>query len=350
MKLKNIFVLIVSLPIFISFGCGQQQPAASSGIGALLASEMASSPVQNMVVWTVNEQGEKRSYWVRGSRAGLEIIAARDGVVMPWNQTAWLLEETEIDVQLCDCRAWELLQFQGDCPLAVDPAHRPRISLVNLTTEQKIALLPLHEPDLETQPLAGEILSFTNLVASLGNYLFLLNKEQTKTCDGASIPQADEILIFDLENQKFATLLGDEEQEKLKHAEQTTAFEQVRSELLSDMRGPNDLALTGITPWYNDKNELRITYGFTARASFDTKGDPQAPQSSYSQLIEVQSASIPRALLPYSAVPAIVRVFAATAPAMNRARIGGWFPVMGAPDEIAALLSAFAKAPADKPD
>jgi hypothetical protein len=308
---------------------------------------MESSPVHDAVIWTQDDQGERQSHWVRGSRAGMQLIATRPGLIMPWNQTVWMYHASVIDVPLCDCRAWEVLEFQGECPVAEEPGQRVRVTLEDLSTPKQVDLLPVEDFDEQDRARLGEISADTRPIASLGKYLFLLNREQGRTCEGVSRSWSDELLVVDLETQSFTSLLSDEELEQVEQVEQVAALDHMRSDLLGHIKAPGDLELFGVMPSFNGQSELTITYHFTALSSFEAEVGAPTSQSRYVQSIAVPAKSIPRALVPYGTVWPIVRAFAISVGSNDRIQIGGWFPIIGTPDELNALLRVFA---GDDPD
>ncbi|MCP4599605.1 MAG: hypothetical protein GY847_03540 [Proteobacteria bacterium] len=297
----------------------------------------ALTPIQNAVVWTTDETGQRISYWLRGNASRIEFVAARANLVIPSQEALWSWEETEIPVPLCDCNAWQIQKFEGDCPEAEDPAYRMHVQLVDRISEEEIELYPEPDIHMEEQFELKEYSSEIIPIASVGPYLFARYDEQGQNCSSDRSSQSSSFIVFDLVSRSTVEIINVEEQEKIEESERETAFELIRADRLAAVRNASDLELLAIEPRYNVGLNLIVSYRFGVEAVHDVSDKTWS--TTYSGSVLVPAATLPAKLVPFTLPPAVAHAFALGTPT---AEYRGWNIVVGSEEQVSKLLTAFA--------
>jgi hypothetical protein len=292
-------------------------------------------PVQNAIVWTIDEKGQTASYWLRGNAVRIEYAGARADLVIPLDGALWKWRETEKLKPLCDCDAWRIDDWQGECPEKEDPASIVEVDMVDLVSSNETALYrPLRaglESDFQLSELSVEI----SPAASVGPYLFVKYKEEGDFCRTDRAYLNEGYFVFDLKNGETIEILSDADKEKIKASEQRPASNSAQGKPGSagDLSG---LDLLAVEPRYDAAFNLRVFYMFGAKSAGE-RADT-ANQISYSESVSAQGETIPEALAPFAVPPAVVNAFAKGAFGVYP---GGWSLVAGSDEQLAHIWTAF---------
>ena len=173
------------------------------------------------------------------------------------------------------------------------------------------------------------------VTASVGPYLFIRSSEEIMACGAAHNSWSSRFTVFDVAGRETVEILTDEERAVILEEEQTAAFNEVRTDNLVTVDRPEDLDLTTIKPGLLPGVGLTIHYQFTADSSF---ADSDDNWGSYSRSVIVPARNFPEALSPYAALPPAMSTFAFFS---GDIQLGGWIPITGEGDQIAALAKAF---------
>ncbi len=326
--------VIENLPIFTA------RSAKSSGktqqLLLLTILDAAETPVYNAMYWTTNDAGEQTSYWLRGNALQVEFVAARADLVIPWKKTLWLLEKTETPLSLCDCDAWKINRFEGECPETDDDALETVVLLVDRMSGQEIQLFSSAETMRDAPFEFSEYHAEATPIGSVGPYLFMQYNEQGRGCMDEHQYQSSEFVVFDLETMTVADILSGVEKERIVEKEQGVAFRQMQADDLADVSHASDLDLVAIEPRYSQSAGLTVTYRFAADAVHDNEEGTW--HSDFTGSVLVPADRVPISLQPFIIPPAVVSVFAS---GIQGTRQSGWSIIAGSPEEISGLWNAF---------
>ncbi len=306
---------------------------AAVAVGAALA--IVNEPTQDVVIWTMDREDRITSHWLRGNRFGAVILASREGLLFPMADGIWEIETRTIDLPLCDCDTWTDDGMEGPCPKSDETATGETIVLVNLRNDEELSPLPLVE-SMDEEGLVYTDHSFgAAVIASVGPYLFIRSSEEVLACGAAHNSWSSQFTVFDVAGRETVEILTDEERARILEEEQTSAFNGIRSDNLVNVDRPEDLELTTIKPGLLPGVGLTIHYQFTADSSF---ADSDDNWGSYSRSVIVPARNFPEALAPYAALPPAMSTFAVFS---DDLRLGGWIPITGEGEQIAAIAKAF---------
>ncbi|MCP4674054.1 MAG: hypothetical protein GY854_00740 [Deltaproteobacteria bacterium] len=295
----------------------------------------AQTPVQNAMYWTTNDAGDQISYWLRGNALQVGFVATRADLVIPWRNALWFLEETETPLTLCDCTAWKINNFEGECPETDGDAFGIAIHLVDRISGEEVQLLSSAETS--NAPFRfSEYHAEATPIASVGPYLFMQYKEKGEGCRDNRQYQSSEFLVFSLETMEVVDILSSAEEEQIAEKEQIVAFEQIQADELAAVRHASDLGLVAIEPRYSQSAALSVTYRFATDAVHDS--DEGTWHADFTGSVLVPAVGVPISLQPFIIPPAVVSVFASGIPGTRQS---GWSIIAGSPEEISGLWNAF---------
>ncbi len=334
------YVLIFLSAALLHPGCGSRSPSsqgdsteAAVAVGAALA--IVNEPTQDVLIWTMDREDRITSHWLRGNRFGAVILASREGLLFPMTDGIWEIETRTIDLPLCDCETWTDDGMEGPCPVSDETATGEIIVLVNLRNGEELFPVPLAETTDEEDPAFTDHSFAAAVIASVGPYLFIRSSEEILACGAAHNSWSSQFTVFDVAGRQTVEIITDEERAEIMKEEQTSAFNEIRSDNLVTVDRPEDLELTTIKPGLLPGVGLTIHYQFTADSSFSDSDDNWG---SYSRSVTVPARNFPEALVPYAALPPAMSTFAVFS---GDIRLGGWIPIAGEGDQIAALAKAF---------
>ncbi len=327
-------LLVTALLAGVVSGCGSARPSEMD-LATIIALDIASSPIQDAVVWTIDKDQQIWSHWLKGSGNSMEMMATRPGLSLPWGDSMWLWQPVEHEQLLCDCDAWQILTDERECPEGVEPALRQSAQLVDLVSRQVKDVVPLKELPDEAWIQLGELNGQLVPIASVGQYLFVAQREEGQGCDARFWSFTNQVVVIDLEQQQAVPMVTAEELERIRTREQRVAFEELQHD---SIRSADELQLSGIIPFYDQQEGLRVSYQFTSRLA------PEATTThaeSVQRAVTIPAAELPMKLAPFADVPPIVQAFALAVWQDGRTYFGGWVPVVGSVDRIQSLFTAF---------
>ena len=302
LDVKTIVQLLVVLSfIGICDGCGSKK-SGTSDFALGLAAEDSLTPLNDIVLWTIGQEGERETYWVKGNRSQVHILASRENIAIPVNDALWQWEETmdeggNLVVGMKDLIAGKYVTIVEPGPEVIDEDAG-----VEESDPEKTRIV-------ECQPLA-----------SIGPYVFLRMLELDS---GSPDESAREVFsIYDLNQGQETALIGEEELAELK-----------KSDSLGS--ASDELELAQVMPGYDASGILRISYVFSTYSAYKIADETT---QTYSRSIAVPARKIPRELEPYSSLSPLVTLFMQ----MTRSNsLGGWIPVGDIIDIKPKLWEAF---------
>lgn len=316
-------------------GCGASPEQDPVVLGAALAHDRAVEPIQDVLVWTFDEDGATSTTWLRGNDVGGAILATREGLILTAGEGVWELVREDVEIPLCDCEAWRAVELEGGCPVADEPAIVSVPVLLDHVSGKR--LHPVKDPVASTEDETTDVeFEFhATIVSSVGPYLFFRSGQRSMGCEAAHDTWSEAFTIFDLVAEETTDLFTEEERAAIMENEQAAAFEQIRTDNLVDVESVEDLTLTVIEPILVRGLGLTFRYQFTASSSFaHSDGDWGA----YSRSITVPAYSVPEALEPYLLLPRALTSFHI---GDSDVQAGGWMPVTGSMEQVSALARAF---------
>jgi hypothetical protein len=285
---KTVVHLLAILSIIgLCGGCGSKK-SGTTDIAVGLAAEDSLTPLDDIVLWIINQAGERETYWVKGNRTQVHVIASREDIAIPVNDALWQWEETKDD--------------EGNLVVGMrDLVAGKYAAIIEPETEamEEDAGVEENDPEktriIECQPLA-----------SIGPYVFLRMVELDSGSPGESSREV--FSIYDLNLGQETSLIGEEEIAELK-----------KSDSLG--RASEDFELTQVMPGYNAAGILNVSYVFSTYSVY--KRADETTQT-YSRSIAVPARKIPRELGIYSPLSPLVALFMQMTKSNS---LGGWIPV-----------------------
>ncbi len=319
----------------VLLGCGGRPDGSDRDETALgLALYEAAREESDAVVWTIEEDGEVRSVWLRGDPSGGRVLAAREGLVLPAAGGVWIWEERPFTLELCDCERWSAEEMQGPCPPAAEPYLGEVPVLVDLVSGRRIEIRP--PPDGEgDEPLHADYDLEVRPIASVGPYLLSRWTEESLGCGAAHGSWSAGFEAIDLGSGEKVDLLTPEERENIRAEELESALELMREDRMVAVESPDDVELTAIEPGWIAGIGLFVRYQFTAGASL---GASDGGWGSYSRSVSVPARDIPDSLRPWSALPPAARGVPLPS---GDVRTAGVAAPAGGPEQLLALAGAF---------
>ncbi len=321
-------------------GCGSRSPSSQgdsteADVAVGVALIVANEPTQDVLIWTMDRDDRITSHWLRGNRFGAVILASREGLLFPMTDGIWEIETRTVDLPLCDCDTWTENGMEGSCPVSNETATGESIVLVNLRNGDELSPVPSPDAANEEDPAYTDHSFGAGVIASVGPYLFIRSVKEVLACGAAHNSWSSQFTVFDVARRETVEILTDEERSRILEEEQTAAFNEVRTDNLVTVDRPEDLELTTIKPGLLPGVGLTIHYQFTADSSF---ADSDDNWGSYSRSVIVPARNFPEALAPYAALPPAMSTFAVFS---DNTRLGGWIPISGEGEQIAAIAKAF---------
>jgi hypothetical protein len=320
-----------------SSACGPRR--SDTGDAAVdLALAIATTPDQDVVLWTARGDGRLESWWIRGSSLDSRALAAVDGLVLPLDGRVWVWRAEKVPIVLCDCAAWEEAGLEGGCPPSAELAHGTFARLEDLVSGEVLEFLPAPVTETEEGPVFADFGFGIEPVGAVGPYLFVRGYEQSLGCGAAHHSWASTFEVFDLAAGEPVEILGADELAAIDRGEREAAFAAMRGDPLVSVKKAEDLELTAIEPTWVTGAGLSLRYQFTAGASFAASDDSWG---SYSRSISVPARGIPAALLPFAALPAALENSVLPG---GEPRVAGVAVAEGTPEQLATLAALFGPA------
>jgi hypothetical protein len=321
--------------------------AIAVAMGALAAACGATEPVvvavpervQDVLMWTVDAQGERATHWIRGNHQGGRVVASRPGITLAMPGGLYEIGTRDVRLPTCDCAAWEEAAQEGECPAIEDGAVASRLIAVRQPDGEESPITDPPEAIGDDGPSYGELESTAAVVASMGPYLFIRIDTRTMACGAAHESWSAEFAVFDLVAGRTVDLLTEEERIGVLGREQAAAFKLFEGDNLADAARPEDLELTMIAPVIVAGAGLGMRYQFSASSSFAAS---DGTWGAYTRSVDVPAAVLPAALAPYAAIPAALNAFPCPGEGLA---IGGFAPVNATEVQLAALELLFTIAP-----
>jgi len=295
-----------------------QSPDALQQLAAQAALYRAATPIEDVLVWTIDPDNGLATHWVRGNHASATIVASRLGLLLPANSELWELREVEVEIPLCDCELWAKKKQMGECPRAEEVAYASIPIMVNSVTGNTVELL-FKPTTQEEESLVDKAFSLAvTVTGSVGPYLFISKTVERTPCGDGRVSSNSTFHVFNLASKRMVQLFEPEERQRMLEKEQTVAYEQFRTDASILIQSSEDLQLTRIEVDVVPGVGLTLGYQFTARAFFaDSKGN----RSTYVRSTTVAAKTIPQALVPFAEFPSgLHRVVVLK----EGIRIGGW--------------------------
>lgn len=302
---------------------------------AQTAMQQALAPLQDLIVWTYDQDRKISSYWVRANEITGILVASRTGMLFPIDTSFWELQQDMIEFPLCDCEQWRQNSMRGSCPEASTIGQGNVLKFVDMISNRELEIVPKKEIYKDIGFGDREYSFDVSLAGSIGPFLFVLFNVERIPCGANRKSSSSEYYIIDMRKEVQVDILEPLEWQRIAEEEQTEAFEQLQSDPNLDLRSPKDLCLTGIKPLFLSDRGLTVGYMFTSNASF---ADSNGNWSSYSRSTTVAAKHVPTALSPYIRVPLAVHRFIMLAP---KASVGGWIPINRTTEVMNFLHTAF---------
>ncbi len=314
--------------------CGPRR-SDTGDAAADLALAIATTPDQDVVLWTARSDGRQESWWVRGSSLDNQVVAAVEGLVLPLDGRVWVWRAEKVPIVLCDCPAWEVAGMESACPASAETAHGTYARLEDLVTGEVLEILPAPVTDTEDGPAFADFGFGMEPVGAVGPYLFVRTYEQSLGCGAAHHSWASTFTAFDISAGEPVDILAAHERAAVENNEREAAFSAMRGDPLAQAQSAADLELTAIEPTWVTGAGLQLRYQFTAGASF---ADSDDSWGSYSRSISVPAKGIPEALLPFALLP---QALENTILPGGEPRVAGVAVADGSPEQLAALARLF---------
>jgi hypothetical protein len=327
-------------------GCGGRSRATDEEeLATSLAVGVALAPQQDLLVWTTDEEGREASVWLRGNVHEAAVVASGAGLVIPVGAELWQWRETEVAVPLCDCEEWERSGSEGVCPETLEPGWARSVELVELISGDTVTLVGEPDTGQEDDDLwLMDYSSVTEPIASVGPYLFYRIALGFTECGPAHGTWFNEFVVFNLATREQVDVMTPEERARILAEEQQTAYELMRDDRLVEIDGPEDLELTVVQPQWQPGG-LGVLYQFTAEASY---ADSDDNWGAYTRSVQVPARVLPAALIPFALLPDVLDT--ATLPAGGDLRVGGFGPIAGTDEQVAAVFDALGVVPESAPE
>jgi len=321
--------------------------AAACGGGREQVIAPPPTPLQDVLMWTVDARGEQATHWIRGNRQGGRLVASRPGIVLALPGGLYKIETREVELPTCDCAAWDEAEQEGECPVVEDGAAVATLAAVRVLDGEEIPITAPPEEAADGGGSYGELESKASVVASMGPYLFVRIDTRVMACGAAHDSWTAEFSVFDLVDGRTVELLSQEERLRVLGREQAAAFKLFEGDNLADAARPDDLELTMIAPVIVPGFGLGLRYQFSAGSSFAAS---DGTWGGYTRSVEVPAAELPAAIVPFAAIPEALYAFPVPGEGLA---IGGFAPVTATQVELAALEQFFTtwpeEADADNP-
>jgi len=329
-------ITLALVAVAIVAGCaGRAKKTEGEKLAQGVALGIALAPQQDVLVWTTDEEGRETSVWLRGNAHEAAVVASGPGVLIPIGTELWQWRETESAVALCDCDAWEPDQEGGPCPETLEPGWARSVELVELVSGETVELSRAPEgTDEDNGPTFTDYAAVAEPIASVGPYLFFRLEERSMTCGAAHGDWSSEFKVFDLVGRELVDPISPEERARILTAEQQTAYQLMADDRLVDIGGAEDLQLTMIEPRWTPGG-LGVIYQFTADASY---ADSDDNWGAYTRSVRVPARDLPLALVPFALLPDVLS--GAITPVGSDVRVGGFAPIAGADEQVAAIFRA----------
>lgn len=302
-------------------------PSGEKIIAAMLL-EQEMEPIQQVIFWTKNRDGSPFSHWIRGNKYGASFVASRPGIILPIGNAVWEIAFEELSLPLCDCQAWQQVAMEGECPQAIQTADGSWPYLVNLTTGERMELIP-SPTTTNNQGVFPANFSFqASISASFGPYLLIDHSTKETTCQGNHGGNADHFDIFNIETGQIEEIFSPAELANIQENEQAQAFELLRKDPTVNIQSADDLQFTKVLPVFYNGLGMALSYQFTANSSY---GESDHTWGSFRKTITVEGKKIPIALLPFAILqPAMYQLTLLG----DETTVGGWMAMTSAQKQI----------------
>ncbi len=313
--------LLASAAALCESGCSASSSPLTAPLAAPHTRESATAMSPRLLVWTVNEDGERMTWTLDEDGEPADL---RDGVHIAARGGVWAWHETVEKLATTACPTY------GDNGVEQPAAEAPAPGTgVRITLEREDAAGRTELVAPEGDEGAQDLEETVDLVASVGPYLFIRESTYAYTC-GAHGNVGVSFRVYDAERGADVWTSGDEGRfvDLAAMAREST---RARSELLVDddvavfaTDGALPVDFTAIVPSYDTDGALEIGLQFTAATCYACS---DGAWSSYTKSTTEPLVDLPAALRPWAAAPAGVGAFLRDHPTLT---LGGWTRLPGA--------------------
>jgi hypothetical protein len=302
-------------------GCSASSSPLTAPLEAPQNVEKATPSGTRVLVWTVNQDGERMTWTLDEAGDPAEL---RDGIRIAARGAVWDWHETVEKLATTACPTFDDNGVEQPPGAAPEPGTGVRIALEREDGGDRSELVAPQSAEG-----AQDLEQTVDLVASVGPYLFIRESTYAYTC-GAHGNVGVSFRVYDAEHglDVWSSADGQRFVDLVAVARETT---RARSELLVDddvaafaSDGKLPLDLTAIVPTYHTDGALEMGLQFTADTCYACS---DGVWSSYTKSTTEPLDDLPATLRPWATAPTGVAAFLGEHPTLT---LGGWTRLAGA--------------------